>query len=39
MVKYMMQVRGLEIDELIIKCQNHRIKKQGAAIAAVVYLE
>lgn len=39
MVRYMMQVRGLEIDELIIKCQNHRIKKQGAAIAAVVYLE
>ena len=38
MVKYMMQVRGLKINELIIKCQKHRVIKQGAAIAAVVYL-
>lgn len=39
MVKYMMQVRGLEIKDLIIKCQNHRVKKQGAAISALVYLD
>lgn len=39
MVKYMMQVRRLDINKLIIKCQSHRVKKQGAAIAAVVYLD
>ncbi|HEY0196492.1 MAG TPA: arginine decarboxylase, pyruvoyl-dependent [Methanobacterium sp.] len=39
MVKHMMEVRGLEIKDLIIKCQKHRIKNQGAAVAAVVYLE
>ncbi len=39
MVKYMMQVRGLKINDLIIKCQSHRVINQGAAIAAVVYLE
>ena len=39
MVKYMMQVRGLKIKNLIVKCQNHRVKKQGAAISALVYLD
>ena len=39
MVKYMMQERGLEINDLIIKCQNHRVKKQGAAVSALVYLD
>ena len=39
MVRYMMQVRKLDINKLIIKCQRHRVKNQGAAIAAVVYLE
>lgn len=39
MVKSMMQIRGLEIKDLIIKCQEHRVEKQGAAVAAVVYLE
>ena len=39
MVKYMMQVRGLEIKDLFIKCQNHRVKKQGAAVSALIYLD
>jgi len=39
MVNSMMQVRGLEIKDIIVKCQEHQVKNQGAAIAAVVYLE
>lgn len=39
MVKNMMQVRGLEIKDLIIKHQEYQVKKQGAAVAAVVYLD
>jgi len=40
MVKYMMQVRGLEVKDMIVECQKHRVKKKhGAAVAAVVYLE
>jgi arginine decarboxylase len=39
MVNSMMRIRGLEIKDIIIKCQEHRVKNQGAAIAAVVYLE
>jgi len=35
----MMQVRGFEIKDIIIKCQEHQVRKQGAAIAALVYLE
>ncbi|HOI72290.1 MAG TPA: arginine decarboxylase, pyruvoyl-dependent [Methanobacterium sp.] len=39
MVNSMMQVRGFEIKDIIIKCQEHQVRKQGAAIAALVYLE
>ncbi len=39
MVKSMMQVRGLEIKDLMVKYQGHRVENQGAAVAAVVYLE
>jgi len=39
MVNTMMQVRGLEIKDIIVKCQEHQVKNQGAAISAVVYLE
>lgn len=40
MVKYMMRVRGLEVKDIIVKCQEYRVKKkQGAAIVALVYLE
>lgn len=39
MVRSMMQVREMEIKDLIIKCQKHRVIKQGTAIAAVIYLE
>ncbi len=39
MVNSMMRVRGFEIKDIIIKCQEHQVKNQGAAIAALVYLE
>lgn len=39
MVNSMMQVRGFEIKDIIIKYQEHQVRKQGAAIAALVYLE
>lgn len=39
MVKYMMQVRGKKIKDIVIECQKHQVKNQGAAVAAVVYLE
>lgn len=40
MVKYMMRVRGLEVKDIIVKCQEYRVKKkQGAAIVALIYLE
>lgn len=39
MVRYMMDVRGLEIKEIIIGNESHRVKKQGAVVASVVYLE
>lgn len=39
MVRYMMQVRGQAIRKLIVKQESHQVEKQGAAVAAVVYLE
>ena len=39
MVKYMMNVRGLDIKEIIIEDESHIVKKQGAVVAAVVYIE
>lgn len=39
MVNSMMHIRGLEINDIIIESQEHQVKNQGAAIAAVVYLE
>lgn len=38
MVRYMMDVRGLNINEIIIADENHIVKKQGAVVAAVVYI-
>jgi len=38
MVKYMMNVRGLEIKEIIIADKSHIVKKEGAVVAAVVYI-
>lgn len=38
MVKYMMQVRGLEIREILIEDESHKVKERGCAVAAVVYL-
>lgn len=38
MVRYMMDVRGLKIEEIIIEHESHIVKKQGAVVAAVVYL-
>jgi arginine decarboxylase len=39
MVRYMMDVRGLKIKEIIIADEHHIVKKQGAVVASVVYLE
>nr|WP_319373218.1 arginine decarboxylase, pyruvoyl-dependent [uncultured Methanobacterium sp.] len=39
MVRYMMQVRGLTIREIIIVNESHKVKEEGVALAAVVYLE
>ncbi len=38
MVKYMMKVRNLEIDELIVEEISHGVEKLGAVVASVVYL-
>lgn len=39
MVRYMMKVRGLTIREIIIVNESHKVKEEGVALAAVVYLE
>ncbi len=39
MVKYMMDVRGMKINEIIIEGNSHIVKKQGAVVAAVVYID
>ncbi|HSQ02346.1 MAG TPA: arginine decarboxylase, pyruvoyl-dependent [Methanobacterium sp.] len=39
MVRYMMDVRGLDIKEIIIEDKSHIVKKQGAVVAAVVYID
>jgi arginine decarboxylase len=38
MVRYMMNVRDLEIKEIIIADKSHIVKKEGAVVAAVVYI-
>ena len=38
MVRYMMDVRGLNINEIKIADQSHIVKKQGAVVASVVYI-
>jgi arginine decarboxylase len=38
MVRYMMDVRGLDIKEIIIADKCHIVKKEGAVVAAVVYI-
>ncbi len=38
MVRYMMDVRGLKIREIIIEHESHIVKKLGAVVAAVVYI-
>jgi arginine decarboxylase len=39
MVRYMMEVRGLTIREIIIAHESHKVKEEAVALAAVVYLE
>jgi arginine decarboxylase len=39
MARYMLQVRGLKIRNLITKYQEHQVQKLGAAVTALVYLE
>ena len=38
MVRYMMDVRGLNIKEIMIANESHIVKKQGAVVASVVYI-
>ena len=38
MVRYMMRVRGLDIREIIIVHESHKVKKEAVVVAAVVYL-
>ncbi len=38
MVRYMMDVRGLNIKEIIIADESHIVKKQGAVVAALIYI-
>lgn len=38
MVKNMMQIRKKPIEKIIIEYKVHNVKKQGAAVAALVYL-
>jgi arginine decarboxylase len=38
MVKYMMDIRGLKIKEMLMADETHIVKKQGAVVAAVVYV-
>lgn len=39
MVRYMMSVRGLEINELIVEETNHVVEECGAAVSALIYLD
>jgi arginine decarboxylase len=39
MVRYMMQIRDLEIKEIIMKDKSHIIKEKGVVIAAVIFHE
>ena len=36
MVRYMMDIRGLNINEIMIANESHIVKKQGAVVASVV---
>lgn len=38
MLQYMMDIRGLKIKEILMADETHIVKKQGAAVAAVVYI-
>lgn len=37
MVNYMMQIRGKSIQKIITESKSHRVKDQGAVVAALVY--
>jgi arginine decarboxylase len=39
MARYMVDVRGMKLKEIIIEGKSHIVKKQGAVVAAVVYLD
>lgn len=39
MVRYMMDIRGLEIREILMAHESHTVKQHGAVVASVVYLE
>ncbi len=39
MVKYMMDVRGKQITKIMMEFETHKVEKQGAVVAAVVYID
>lgn len=39
MVKEMMKIRNMEINELIIEEKSHVVENEGSVVAAIVYLE
>lgn len=39
MARYMIDVRNMKLKEIIIEGKSHIVKKQGAVVAAVVYLD
>lgn len=38
MVKYMMDVRGKQINKIMVEFDTHKVEKQGAVVAALVYI-
>jgi arginine decarboxylase len=39
MAEYMMDVRGKQTTKVIVEFETHKVKKQGAVVAAVVYID
>ena len=38
MVKYMMNKRGVHINDLIVECKSHIVENIGSVVASVIYL-
>ncbi|HMK53862.1 MAG TPA: arginine decarboxylase, pyruvoyl-dependent [Methanobacteriaceae archaeon] len=37
MIRYMMEVRGLDITEIIVESASHKVIKNGSVVAALIY--